>query len=142
MPYNLGWRGLLTLIHNKYAFPRNVTKIRTLASISPYLQIIKIHSHLLLPWLIMHIYMPSHLEDIGLIPRIQTAITNQISAYPNYTYIMCGDFNRDIALNGSQNNNINILPQEENIQWKNFTNSLNLVYIPTNTTFSKRGGYN
>ena len=142
MPYTPGRGGLLTLIHNIYAFPRNVTKIPTPANISPYLQIIKINNHPLLPWLIIHLYMPTHLEDICLIPYIKTAITNQIIAHPNHTYILCGDFNRDITLNGKKNYNINTSPQEEDIQWKYFINSLNLEYIPTNTTLSRQGGYN
>ena len=142
MPYTPGRGGLLTLIHNKYAFPGNVTKIPTPANISPYLQIIKINNHPLLPWLIIHMYMPTHLEDIHLIPYLKTAITNQITAHPNHTHILCGDFNRDIALTGRQNNNNNTPPQEEDIQWKNFTTTLNLEYIPTNTNFSRQGGYN
>ena len=32
--------------------------------------------------------------------------------------------------------------QEEDYQWTNFTTSLNLDYIPTNTSISKQGGYN
>ena len=115
MPYTPGRGGLLTLIHNKYAFFGNVTKIPSPANISPYLQIIKINNHLLQPWLIIHLYMPTHLEDICFIPHIQTAITNQITTHPNHTYILCGDFNRDIALNGKQNNNINTPPHEEDI---------------------------
>ena len=47
--------------------------------------------------------MPSHIEDIRLIPVIQQTIRTQINAHPNHTYIMCGDFNRDIALIGRQN---------------------------------------
>ena len=49
MPYTPGRGGLLTLIHNKYAFLGNVTKLFTPANISPYLQIIKINNHPLIP---------------------------------------------------------------------------------------------
>ena len=87
-------------------------------------------------------YMPTHLEDIYLIPHLKNEITNQITVYPNHIYTLCGDFNRDIALRGRQNNNINTPPQEEDYQWKNFTTSLNLEYIPTNTRISRQGGYN
>ena len=59
MPYTPGRGGLLTLIHNKYAFPGNITKIPTPANISPYLQIIKINNNPLPPWLIIHMYMPT-----------------------------------------------------------------------------------
>ena len=137
-----GRGGLLTLIHNKYAFLGNVTKIPSPANISPYLQIIKINNHPLLPWLIIHIYMPTHLEDIHLIPYLKTAITDQIIAHPNHTHILCGDFNRDIALIGRQNHTNNTPPQEEDIEWKNFTTTLNLEYIPTDTILSRQGGYN
>ena len=142
MPYTPGRGGLPTLIHNKYAFPVNIIKIPTPANISPYLQIIKINNHLLLPWLIIHMYMPTHLEDIHLVPHLKTEITNQINLHPNHIYILCGDFNRDIALTGRQNNNNYTPPQEEDIQWNNFTTTLNLEYIPTNTNLSRQGGYN
>ena len=106
MSYTPGRGGLLTLIHKKYAFPGNIIKIPTPANISPYLQIIKINNHPLMPWLIIHMYMPTHLEDIHLIPHLKNEITNQITINPNHIYTLCGDFNRDIALRGRQNNNI------------------------------------
>ena len=62
--------GLLTLINQKYAFPGNIPKIPSPANISPYLQIIHIKNHPLQSWLILHIYMPSHIEDIRLISSI------------------------------------------------------------------------
>ena len=74
MPYKPSRGGLLTLIHNKYAFPGNVNKIPTPANISPYLQIIKINNHPLLPWLIIHIYICLHIWKIPtsfLISKIQ-----------------------------------------------------------------------
>ena len=142
MPYTPGRGGLLTFIHHKYAFPGNVTKIPTPANISPYLQIIKINNHPLIPWLIIHMYMPTHLEDTCIIPHLKNEITNQITIHPNHIHTLCGDFNRDIALRGRQNNNTNTPPQEEDFQWKNFTTSLNLEYIQTNTSISRQGGYN
>ena len=138
MPYTPGRGGLPTLIHNKYAFPVNIIKIPTPANISPYLQIIKINNHPLLPWLIIHMYIPTHLEDTYLIPYLKTEITNQINMHPNHMHILCGDFNKDIALIGRQNNNSNTPPQEEDIQWT----TLNLEYIPTNSNISRQGGYN
>ena len=140
MSYTPGRGGLLTFIHNKYAFPSNITKIPTPANISPYLQIVRINNQPLQPWLIIHMYMPTHLEDTRLIPNIKITITNQITAHPNHIYTLCGDFNQDIALIGRQNDNLNTPPQEENIQWRIFTASLNFEYIPTNTTFSRQGG--
>ena len=142
MPYTPGRGGLLTLIHNKYTSPGNVTKISTPANTSPYLQIIKINNHPLIPWLIIHMYMPTHIEDIYLLPHFKNEITKQIIIHPNHIYTLCGDFNRDIALRGRQNNNTNTPAQEEDYQWKNFTTSLNLEYIPTNTSISRQGGYN
>ena len=87
MPYTPGRGGLLTFIHAKYAFPGNVTKIPTPTNISPYLQIIKINNHPLIPWLIIHMYMPTHLEDTHLIPHLMNEITNQINTHPNHIYI-------------------------------------------------------
>jgi hypothetical protein len=86
--------------------------------------------------------MPTHLEDTHLIPYLKTTITNEITTHPNHIHILCGDFNRDIALTGRQNNNNNTPPQEEDIEWKNFTTTLNLEYIPTNSNISRQGGYN
>ena len=60
MPYTPGRGGLLTLINTKYAYPGNITKIPTPKEISPYLQIIKINNAPLQPWLLIHMYMPSH----------------------------------------------------------------------------------
>ena len=112
MPYTPGRGGLLTLIHNKYAFPGNITKIPTPANISPYLQIIRINNQLLQPWLIIHLYMPIHREDTQLILHIKTTIANQITVHPDHTYTLCGDFNRDIALIGRQDDNLNTPPQK------------------------------
>ena len=87
-------------------------------------------------------YMPTHTEDLHLITNIKITITNQITIHPDHIYTLCGDFNRDIALIGRQNDNLNTPPQEEDIHWKTFTASLNLEYIPTNTTFSRQGSNN
>ena len=103
IPYTPARGGLLILINQKYTFLGNITKIPSPINISPYLQIIHIKNHPLQPWLIIHLYMPSHIEDIRLIPTIQQTIREQIDAHPNHTYILCGDFNRDIALIGRQN---------------------------------------
>ena len=55
-------------------------------------------------------YMPTHLEDICLIPHLQNEIVHRIAIHPNHTHALCGDFNRDIALRGRQNNNTNTPP--------------------------------
>ena len=139
-----GYRGglLLLLIHKTHAFPSNLSKIPTPANISPYLQITRIANQPLQPWLLINLYMPSHEEDIPLIPTIQNTITNQINFHPNHTYILCGDFNRDIALIGRQNDQQTTPPQTEDHLWRTFTNGLDLSYVPTNTTFSRQGGNN
>ena len=133
---------ILILIHIKYAYPNNITKIPTSMNISPYLQIIHIKNHPLQPWLILHLYMPTHNEDIRLIPIIQQTINIQITTYPNHTYTLCGDFNRDIALIGRQNEHWNTPSNEEDLMWKAYTENIAFTYIPTNTNFSKQGGHN
>ena len=92
--------GLLMLVHKKYAFPGNLNKIPTPHNISPYLQIIQINNQPLQPWLLLHLYMPTNEDDMRLISKIQTNITNAILKYPNHLHMLYGDFNRDIALIG------------------------------------------
>ena len=60
-------------------------------------------------------YMPTHIEDIQLMPNIKAIITDQITAHPNHIYNLCGDFNRDIALIGRENDNLNTPPQDKDI---------------------------
>ena len=86
--------------------------------------------------------MPSHNEHLRLIPIIQQTIEEQIIAHPNHTYILGGDFNRDIALIERQNENGDTPPQEEDILWRTYIENLVFTYIPTNTNYSKQGGHN
>ena len=58
-------------------------------------------------------YMPSHEEDIRIIPKIMHIINTQIIAHPNHTHIICGDFKKDIALIGKQNEH-GIIPPFKN----------------------------
>jgi hypothetical protein len=141
-PYNNPKGGLLTLIHQEYAFPGNITKIPTTEDISPYLQIIKINNHPLSTYFLVHLYMPTHIDDITYIPTIQTTIFNLIHNNPQSNIILLGDFNRDIALIGRQNGATNTAPTQQDLDWKQFTNSLHLKYIPTNTNYLYQGGYN
>jgi hypothetical protein len=141
-PYNNPKGGLLTLIHQKYAFPGNITKIPTTADISPYLQIIKITNLLLTPYFLIYLYMPTHIDDIIHIPTIQTTIFNHIHNNPQSNIILLGDFNRDIALIGRHNGTTNIAPTQQDLEWKQFTNSLHLKYIPIDTNYSYQGGHN
>jgi hypothetical protein len=141
-PYTNPRRGLLTLIHQHYAFPGNITKIPLTIDISPYLQIINIKNHPLPTYFLIHLYMPTYIEDINLIPIIQTTIFNHIHNNPLSNIIMLGDFNRDIALIGRQNGTTRTAPTQQVLDWKHFTNSLHLQYIPTNTDYSYQGEKN
>ena len=100
VPYTLPRGGFLTFIHNQYAYPNNITKIPTNPTFSPYLQIIKILNSPLTPFLILHLYMPSYHNDLYLIPHIMETIAQQIHNNSNAHIILCGGFNRDIALIG------------------------------------------
>ena len=85
--------------------------------------------------------MPSHNEDLRLILIIQQTIEEQIIAHPNHTYILDGDFNRDVALIGRQNENGDIPPQEEDVLWHTYIKNLAFTYIPINPNYSKQGGH-
>jgi hypothetical protein len=87
-------------------------------------------------------YMPSHFEDLPLLPNIQAAITQQITQHPNYMIILCNDFNRDIAILGRYHSNAHTLPQEQDFVWNTLIHSLNATYIPTTTTYTRQGGKN
>ena len=137
--------GLLLLIKKKkHAFPGNLSKIPTPADVSAFLQIAHIANQPLQPWLLINLYMPSHKEDLPLIPSIQNTITNQINTHPNHTYILYGDFNRDIALIDRQNDQQTTPPQIEDYLWQSFTTDLELSYVPTNTEdkFTRQGRHN
>jgi hypothetical protein len=75
-------------IHKAYASLGNIAKIPTPAPISPYLQNIRITNHPLQPWIILNLYMPSHEEDLHLIPDILDTITQTITQHPNHTIIL------------------------------------------------------
>jgi hypothetical protein len=141
-PVNNPRGGLLTLIHHHYAFPGNITKIPTTTNISPYLQIIKLSNHPVSPYFLLHLYMPTHIDDITLIPTIQTTIFNHIHNNPLSNIILCRDFNRDIALIGRKNGNTTTAPTQQDLEWKQFIETLHLQYIPTDTNYSYQGGNN
>ena len=104
--------GLLTLIHNKYNYPTNITKIEIEPNLIPYLQIIKINNHPLTQIIIINLYMPSHQNDLHLIPNILENITTTTNRNRNHIIILGGDFNRDIALIGRTNKYIHTPPNE------------------------------
>jgi hypothetical protein len=128
------------MIHQQYAFLGNITKIPTIEDISPYLQIIKIENQPLPTYLLIHLYMPSHIDDIIHISTIQTIIFNHIHNNPQNNIILLGDFNRDIALIGEQNGTTNTAPTQPDLDWRQITDTLYLKYIPqTQTTHFKVG---
>jgi exonuclease III len=87
VPYTPPRGGLLTFIHNKYAYPNNITKIPTNLAFSPYLQIIKLQNSPLNSILLLHLYMPSHHNDLYLIPSIMQTITQQNTHHPKDHFI-------------------------------------------------------
>ena len=90
MPYTLARSGLLTIINKKYAYPGNITKIPTPTEISPYLQIITIKNAPLQPWLILHMYMPSHLDiRIRLSVRSRTGIRIVVGPLAELFRVLC-----------------------------------------------------
>jgi hypothetical protein len=86
--------------------------------------------------------MPTHIEDTNLIPIIQTTIFNHIHNNPLSNIIMLGDFNRDMALIGRQNGTTRTALTQRDLDWKHFTNTLHLQYIPTDIDYSYQGGNN
>jgi hypothetical protein len=114
-PYNNPKGGLLILIHQEYAFLGNITKTPTTKDISPYLQTIKITNQPLSTYFLMHLYMPTHINDITHISTIQTTIFNHIHNNPQINIILLGDFNRDIALIGRQNGATNTTPTQQDL---------------------------
>jgi hypothetical protein len=142
IPYKLHRGGLLTMIHKNYNFPRNIKKIPSLLDISPYLQIILIKNKPLKSIILINLYMPSYPEDIQLIAIIRDTITETINKYPNHTMLLCGNFNRDVALIGRHLDGIHNPPNIKDIIWEKFTKRNGFKYIITNTAFSRQGGKN
>jgi hypothetical protein len=86
--------------------------------------------------------MPTHIEDITLIPIIQTTTFNHIHNNPLSNIILLEDFNRDIALIGRQHGTTRTASTQQDLEWKHFTNTLHLQHIPTDTDYSYQGGNN
>jgi hypothetical protein len=61
--------------------------------------------------------MPTHIEDTPLIPIIQTTIFNDIHNNLLSNIILCGDFNRDIALIGKQYSATITDPTQQDQEW-------------------------
>ena len=92
--------GLLILIHSKYTYPSNIHKCTTPPKTSPYLQLFHIRNHPLETLILINLYMPTHDDDIHLISTIQCTITQTLHKFPTSNVVICGDFNKDIALIG------------------------------------------
>jgi hypothetical protein len=86
--------------------------------------------------------MPTHIDDITLITTIQTTIFNHIHNNPQNNIILFEDLNKDIALIGKQHGNTTTNPTQQDLEWKQFTNSLHLQYISTDTNYSYQGSNN
>jgi hypothetical protein len=86
--------------------------------------------------------MPTHIDDTTHIPTIQTTIFNHIHNNPLCNIIILGGFNRDIALIGKQHGTTKTAPTQQDLEWKQFMNSLHLQYISTNTNYSYQGRNN
>ena len=86
--------------------------------------------------------MPIHIDDITLIPTIQTTIFNHIHNNPLSNIILCEDFNRNIALIGRKKGNTTTVPIQQDVEWKQFIETLHLQYIPTDTNYSYQGSNN
>ena len=72
--------------------------------------------------------MPSHQNDLPLIHNMQQTITQTITSHSNDHIILCGDFNRDIALIGHTDNLTTHPSQQTDYQWRHFTRTLGLRY--------------
>ena len=86
--------------------------------------------------------MPLHPKDIQLIAIIRDTITKIINKYPNHTMLLCGNFNRDVALIGRHLDVIHNPLDIKDIIWEKFTKRNGFKYVITNTAFSRQGGKN
>lgn len=87
-------------------------------------------------------YMPSHLEDTHLIPKIQNQIHNITLQHPNHTTILVDNFNRDILLQGRTDNGRIIPPNTYDQEWACFIHNNRLKVINNPINFTRQGGHN
>ena len=66
-------------------------------------------------------YMPSHEEDLPLIPYILNSIRQRIISNINHNIILLGEFNKDIALIEYKYNEAHIPPSEPTSNGKLYT---------------------
>ena len=86
--------------------------------------------------------MPTHNDDLHLIPIIQNTITQTLHKHPTFKILMCGDFNRDIALIGHYANEQFYPLSEIDVLWHTYTIANHFTHIPTDTTYTRQGGHN
>jgi hypothetical protein len=101
-------------------------------------QIIEIKNIPLTPHIIINLYIPTHQEDLALIPIIQENIKKIIHEKSSHSIILLGDFSTNIKFIGRYNYHTWNPSTKEDHEWTNFTNSLQLTYIPTNTIFTQQ----
>jgi exonuclease III len=144
MPYQPVRGGTAIAISKKYHTKNSTQCISTPINISPYLQAITLTQATLKPLTLMNLYMPTHDDDMHLVPLILDSIAQitTSSKIKNHNIILAGDFNRDIALIGRKQESITHPPNAQDKAWARFTNKLGLKYIPTNTDYSRQGGSN
>ena len=134
--------GILTMIPKSIYTNENISKIPTPSHISPYLQAILIKNKPLTPILILNMYMPTHPQDIHIIPDIQNQILTLMTQHANHQTILAGDFNRDILLKGRIYNGIPTTPNHNDQEWARFTQANNLNVVPNPKPLTRQGGHN
>lgn len=130
------------MLHKDIYSTDNVTKIPTPNNISPYLQAIKISNKPLTPLIIINLYMPSHINDIPLISKIKNQIQTLTKNHHPHNIILAGDFNRDILLQGHIHEGTLQTPNQEDKEWTQFLQNLDLHPIHNKENFSRQGGHN
>ena len=96
----------------------------------------------LTPILLLNMYMPTHPQDIQLIPEIQNQILKLITQHTNHITILAGDFNRDILLKGRTHNGIPTPPNPNDQEWACFTSTNGLKVINNPHPITRQGGHN
>ena len=118
----------------------NIIKLTTPLGLTPYLQMLTITSQPLNSILILQVYMPTHDEDLHLMPLIQPTIESALNKHPTHLLLLTRDFIRGIFLTSKQCYNTTSTPSREDLKWKDYTNKLDFVLIPNTSHFSRQRG--
>lgn len=81
-----------------------------------------------------------HEDDNTHIPIIKDTISNQIHNHPTHSYILCGNFNRDIALVSKQNGQ-SITPDQLGLPMDNIYRKF-IITIRPNIRLARQGEHN